>query len=780
MNKLQLTQQASIFDNIELIEKVDKTIIKPLLDIDFGNNMFDENVSALLKKYYDGVKHKKIKVKYVRKKFGRAFAKGSLSLQNLKKPIRHTIASENYVDIDMKNCAPTTLLEILEDTEIECKQLKKYVKNRDTILKDLCYLNGFSKDVGKELFIILMVGGSIKKWVDNNKLERPPVLSSFVKKFQKEMNEIIDIVNHNNPEIVEFCKDKENVKSSVMSLFLQEWENRILEQTFTFFKEKKLIKNNIAVLCFDGIMLLNSPLIGEELLRELELCIYNKMGFRISFAIKPMNEIIEEEAKEVEGMELKGFPLLLNIMFEDSKKNDYKKSGGHIMKRSDTIPILYNSHKTYGQYLNELFRKGNVSEGIFWSFRSSDNLSKLIKYLESYDDDDLPFIKPDKNVFAFNNGFLDISDLHNLVFNDYEDYPKELITDKYFDGDFDETLLNKTADEIDTPFFDKIARYHLEDEEIYKCFTGMAGRLFYDTNVYDKFNCMLVIKGGANTGKSTLGNTIVKYFSKVATYGSRSEKTFGLETVYDKDLVYCPDIPRNISQTLDKSDLQRVIEGAILTIPRKNKDALNIKWKAPLFFIGNYYPEYKDSSGAIPRRLCPFLMNRFVKERDTTLENKINTLEYSSLLIKMLKSYQDLIKKYKNKTFEDWKIPYFKERYNEITDTCNNLYKFLELAPEEFEYWVIYEEGESIEEKDFKKLMERYYWKETETKEKYKPDITTLERCGYLRKKKSVCGNCNESPNGGKCCKKYNPKNRRQRFYIINMKLMGNYDVVLN
>ena len=45
-----------------------------------------------------------------------------------------------------------------------------------------------------------------------------------------------------------------NIKGSVCSYFLQEYENRILETIYLYCYEKKLIKNN-CVLCADGLMI---------------------------------------------------------------------------------------------------------------------------------------------------------------------------------------------------------------------------------------------------------------------------------------------------------------------------------------------------------------------------------------------------------------------------------------------------------------------------------------------------------------------------------------------
>jgi hypothetical protein len=51
--------------------------------------------------------------------------------------IRHTIANDFYVDIDIKNAHPVILAHLCSEIGVSCKWLKKYNKKRDTYLKFL-------------------------------------------------------------------------------------------------------------------------------------------------------------------------------------------------------------------------------------------------------------------------------------------------------------------------------------------------------------------------------------------------------------------------------------------------------------------------------------------------------------------------------------------------------------------------------------------------------------------------------------------------------------------
>lgn len=230
---------------------------------------------------------------------------------------------------------------------------------------------------------------------------------------------------------------------------------------------------------------------------------------------------------------------------------------------------------------------------------------------------------------------------------------------------------------------------------------------------------------------------------------------------------------KNFTQKLDKGDFQRMIEGSHMDIPIKNKGSINnFNWNIPMLFLANYLPDYKDSSGAIPRRLCVFYMDRFLNTRDTTIEKRCIDTESHLILIKTIKSYIEIIKKYENKTFEDFNVDYFKRGYEEMTNRSNMLYEYLSLPPNEFETWISHEENSVVQLKTFKSVVEKYYWKNG-NKEKFELDITTLGRFGYYVKTIHICASCNKKAQsrGLKCCSNFNRNNRRKRRCITNMKI---------
>ena len=102
----------------------------------------------------------------------------------------------------------------------------------------------------------------------------------------------------NNPKLVkEIEKNKKekqeknyNLMGSVVSFFLQEYEVRVLEVIFKYCCEKKYIKDNICVLCADGIMLMADNIKEADIAVEFNAIVKETMGFDLQFDEKLMNE----------------------------------------------------------------------------------------------------------------------------------------------------------------------------------------------------------------------------------------------------------------------------------------------------------------------------------------------------------------------------------------------------------------------------------------------------------------------------------------------------------
>lgn len=477
-----------------------------------------------------------------------------------------------------------------------------------------------------------------------------------------------------------------------------------------------------------------------------------------------------------ENNEMNDYQILVDYLVKFAFEKKLKRKNGYVYIQNPDIPLIFTKYKNYRDWLNEDVFYNEDDKYYFNLFRKSpDTLQKMLKFMEGYSHPRFDFLRINKHLFAFNNGYLDISNPRKVVFNSYEETLKETTT-IHFDRNFDVNLLNSNIKDIKTPNFDKLCLYQLE-EEIYEVFLGMAGRLHYKIKEFDYFDCCMFIKGGSNTGKSTVSNILISNHQSIGTFGK--EITFGLESFIENnnELIYVADLPKDFHKTIDKGDLQRLITGEKINISRKCKTAVNDhNWNTPLLFVGNYYPDYHDPSGAIARRLNMFHFDKHVKNKDSGLEDRCIKEEGHLILLKTILSYKLLLRKFNRTPFEEWGIEYFEQKREEIRLDNNPLYNFLNLAPNDYEYWCVYEEGSIITlngRNGFKTKYEKFLKDEKCKIRKYKNDPTTFSRLGYELIKKKVCGVCNQAINKGKCgCEKFDRRNRRNRMVIKNLRIV--------
>ena len=138
-------------------------------------------------------------------KYGRVFPKNSLGLFSIRREIRHTLARENYIDIDVENCHPVILSQICEHNNIEHKYLKRYIDNRADLLKEVITSYNVTRDQAKVLYLQLLYFGSFESWCKNHNInDKEP--TKFIRKFKKELNVIGEIIVANNKKLFPAAK----------------------------------------------------------------------------------------------------------------------------------------------------------------------------------------------------------------------------------------------------------------------------------------------------------------------------------------------------------------------------------------------------------------------------------------------------------------------------------------------------------------------------------------------------------------------------------------------
>ena len=170
---LPIEPKQSILESNDFTELIDVSILNQLINSTLlqtvewtSGSMKFENEKHQLLLLKKQLKSNKLTVKYRRPKYqlGRVYPAKSLSLCSVIREIRHTLAHNKYVDIDIANCHPELLKQICDHNRIKTRYLKQYVDNREEILQQTQTHYNCSRDEAKRLYIILAYYGAIDTW----------------------------------------------------------------------------------------------------------------------------------------------------------------------------------------------------------------------------------------------------------------------------------------------------------------------------------------------------------------------------------------------------------------------------------------------------------------------------------------------------------------------------------------------------------------------------------------------------------------------------------------
>jgi len=324
------------------------------------------------------------KIKYERTKgmsYGRVNPVGSFGLYSIRRELRHTLARDNYVDIDIDNAHPVFCLEYCKANGIPCETIEDYVNNRDQWLQKVAdsylkdYPPGERRDAAKKLFIRVMYHGSFSKWLKEMKLVKlleHRALNNFISDFADEIANVADIIIKNNEKLrdeivaAKLAKGQTeyNVAGSNASYFFQHIECQLLETMYTYAKSKGLIENGMVVLCADGLMLRKS-MFYPSLLAEFKAEILVKHGLNVGVSQKlmtqgySMEQIMASQIAEVESTEPSYDEVKLRFERTHAKivnKSIFIKDDGEIIFFSESK--LETSYKNLKYYAEAFDKKG--------------------------------------------------------------------------------------------------------------------------------------------------------------------------------------------------------------------------------------------------------------------------------------------------------------------------------------------------------------------------------------------------------------------------------------
>lgn len=255
--------------------------------------------------------------------------------------------------------------------------------------------------------------------------------------------------------------------------------------------------------------------------------------------------------------------------------------------------------------------------------------------------------------------------------------------------------------------------------------------------------------------------------------------TLGLEAKYDKEVLIAHEIGEGFTDRLCSDLFKQMVCGEDVSIPRKNKSAIDVTWGVPMFLCSNVHLSYADSQGSISRRLAIFKFDKYVAHKDITLEMKIIDHEIPAILAKCLRAYGTMVDDIGSKSFWDVCPAYFHDNTREMSEQTDYIYMFLTLPPGDNVYgdkdvYFMKRQGAVMLLQDFKNKFINYMrFRHPGVKYRWTSDYSSFGRLGYRVMHLNVCKGCGSHAEAG-CCADYSVANRSKRYVIENLLCVEN------
>lgn len=780
-------------------DKLQKVINCCNIPIKSGEEEWGENIKEMLKKY-DG------NVIYHKNKYGRFFGNG---LQSCQRDVRKYLANNNYIDIDIENAHLGFLENLMNHYSIEIPDLlKDYNTNRTIViekfkLKDKLYMiklinnekciDQRFKELHNAIYIKLLP--KLKEIYNDIPIKKVNGLGSFMATVLQDIeNKILmcmyEYCNTVNVKIGVLCFDgfmveKETYYQELLNelsekVYLKlnykiklteksmdtDWEpeckiiskyenvhhkkiNKLLKLPYETGWITSAIVNGTKAVPTNCMMCLIDPNKDHINHSNCSLFINNDKSVVKNCSEYGLENINKTDAKKitnyfiVDTQENTIYQGLLQDLLDIALENNYKKE--------ENTGIVYKQVKRYAYikylepqpFLNDIFFNDKAFRG------NVNSMKNMIIFMKQYNCPEFPFIITNKDYLGFTNG---VFNTITCEFTKEKDFNDDFIVRKYFNHEF--------TGEFNTPLMDSVLDHQFKSD-VRDFIYASLGRLF---GIRDTFGFMLYLLGEANTGKSMCIDIISECFNNVGAINDNFEQKFGLAYLYNKDIIICDDLPKNIANVFPQQTFQTICTNGKINIAVKGGASFTEEWKVPLLFAGNWLPNFIDK-GQISRRMLVANFETLIPEekRDISLKSRIIKNELPNLVNKCLVYYKNLLEKDPTKSIIQLCPEYFIEQQQEQKMEQNPLYKFL------------YENTRYCENKILLMNDIKESFNESIGKKLSKLDNGTFTQVDrrYIIETTMICKSCYKQASLV-CCDKYERKNRSTRKIVKNIEFCEN------
>lgn len=213
-------------------------------------------------------------------------------------------------------------------------------------------------------------------------------------------------------------------------------------------------------------------------------------------------------------------------------------------------------------------------------------------------------------------------------------------------------------------------------------FYAFVGRMLYRVGQRDSFEVIMLMTGKTGAGKSTVLEAIRAALfpdrSRIAILSSNKEDTFGLQTAYDKDAMFCDEMEKKPRWNL--ADIKSMAVGGWMSIARKFKEPVFTRWFSPILLASNYKaPDWNASSNdimALLRRFVPFPFKNTCSVPDGDMASQLRE-ESGALFATCLLCYDYLVTYIARSSFPRVAPPQLKACIREMYIALHPLARFL-------------------------------------------------------------------------------------------------------